>query len=158
GIHLTRELIANGFDVGCSFKLHHVRSANHAFVRTVLYLDYDQRGFDYPVLPFHVNCYGQDLWNMLKERPVAGSPPPAPAPWRCYDLGKTVARILQESPWRVAVIGSSSWSHAFNVERHHGLFPDVERDRERLKDVESGDLRSWRDLDTEAIRFAGQQE
>ena len=33
-------------------------------------------------------------------------------PWRTYDLGKAIGRIIRESPYRAVVIGSSSWSHA----------------------------------------------
>ncbi|HLG70254.1 MAG TPA: hypothetical protein VK009_07505, partial [Chloroflexota bacterium] len=32
----------------------------HAFTGTVLYLDYDRQGFDYPLIPFHVNLFNSD--------------------------------------------------------------------------------------------------
>ena len=31
----------------------------HAFLNTLLYLDYDRQGFPYPVVPFSINCYGR---------------------------------------------------------------------------------------------------
>jgi hypothetical protein len=58
---LTDELLCRGFDISCAYQFNHAESLNHAFMRTVLYLDYDQRGFDYPIVPFHVNCYGRNL-------------------------------------------------------------------------------------------------
>jgi len=155
---LAKELIGRGFDVACSFKFHHAETANHAFVRTVLYLDYDQKGFGYPIIPFHVNCYGSDLWRNIRGSRPATPPPPSPPAWRCYDLGKAVAQIFEHSPWRVALIGSSSWSHAFLTDKHHGVYPDVEADRQRYHDVRDGKLRSWRDLSPEDIRASGQHE
>jgi hypothetical protein len=154
---LTGKLIECGFDVACSFGFHHAKTANHAFVRTILYLDYDRKGFDYPVVPFHVNCYGSDLFRNARHN-VPFSAPPSPPPWRCYDLGKAVAQILRESPYRVAVIGSSSWSHAFLTRKHNYLHPDVEADRQRLEEIRDGKLRQWRDLDPDEIRNSGQHE
>ncbi|HEX6513626.1 MAG TPA: extradiol ring-cleavage dioxygenase, partial [Chloroflexota bacterium] len=49
--YLSAELINHGFDVATCFRFHHAETANHAFVRTVMFLDYDQKGFDYPILP-----------------------------------------------------------------------------------------------------------
>ena len=33
----------------------------HAFLNAVLYLDWDRVGFDYPLVPCAVNCYGRTL-------------------------------------------------------------------------------------------------
>ena len=156
--HLGQRLIEEGFDVAVAYKLLHAQVANHAFVRTVLYLDYDQRGFPYPIIPFHVNCYGSDLWRNVRQAPPSVPAPPSPPPWRCYDLGRTVARIFENSPWRVAVVGSSSWSHAFLTKKHHGVYPDVESDRRRYEEIVNGRMQSWRDLTLEQIRDAGQHE
>jgi hypothetical protein len=159
--HLAHSLIRDGFDVACAYQLHHARTLSHAFVRTLLYLDYDRHGIDYPIVPVHVNCYGSDL--RIGPRSVSPDsrgvePPPSPMPWRCYDLGKAVARILGESPWRAAVIGSSGWSHASLTAKHHYLYPDVEADRQRLGDLQRSSLRAWRDLDPAQIRESGQHE
>jgi hypothetical protein len=153
---IARELITAGFDVGCAYRLNHAESLNHAFTRTALYLDYDRKGFDYPMIPFHVNCYGINM--RIPASDLSVQPPPSPPPWRCYDLGKQVAKIIEDSPWRAAVIGSSSWSHASLTERHHFLYPDVEADRQRFNEVKSGDLRKWRDMQPEQICAAGQHE
>lgn len=31
----------------------------HAFMNTVLFLDYERRGFPHRVVPFQINCYGR---------------------------------------------------------------------------------------------------
>ena len=58
---LAEKLLENGFDVAWSYRLHHAQVLSHAFARTILYLDYDRKGFPYPIIPFHVNCYGSNL-------------------------------------------------------------------------------------------------
>jgi hypothetical protein len=159
--YLARQLILNHFDVAYAYKPHHHPTLAHAFMRTIMYLDYDQKGFDYPVIPFHVNCYGSDLMNRTEVQETAGegiAAPPAPTPTRCFDLGQAVARILGESPWRVALIGSSSWSHAFLTKKHHGLYPDVESDRKRLAELQQGRHAEWRNLDLATLTDAGQHE
>ena len=71
----------------------------HAFINTILYLDYDRQGFPYPVVPFHVNCYGSSV--IAKRGSTAhltgdADPnlvdPPGPNPRRCFDIGGAVAR------------------------------------------------------------------
>jgi hypothetical protein len=159
-------LMERGFDIPYSYKLHHSEGLSHAFVRTMLYLDYDRQGWKWPVLPFHVNCYGSDLTapDFIKDggsvvRTSDPYPrPPAPSPWRCYDLGKQVAEILTESPWRVAVIGSSSWSHAFLTKKFPAGHPDIVADRARLDELVAGEQHKWRDLPLEELRDAGQHE
>src|SRR5713226_1396047 len=51
---LAKQLIQNDFDIAYAFKPHHHPTLAHAYMRTLVYLDYDQRGFDYPLIPFHV--------------------------------------------------------------------------------------------------------
>src|SRR5581483_575137 len=148
--HLARELVLSGFDVSCSYEMNHAETLSHAFTRTVLYLDYDRKGFDYPVMPFHINCYGSALRIPISEHPTVDGkrirPVPSPPPWRCYDMGKQVTRIFEDSPWRVAIIGSSSWSHGSLTAKHSFICPDVETDRMRLAELKSGRMSSWRDL------------
>jgi len=131
---LTGGLLDEGFDVSYAYRpLHH--PLGHAFMNTLLFLDYDRQGFPYPVVPFQVNCYGR---RVIAQRGGLGGvaslraedlDPPSPSPARCFDLGGASARVLSASPWRVALIASSSWSHAFLTPKHHLLYPDVEADR-----------------------------
>ncbi|HZT06265.1 MAG TPA: hypothetical protein VFC51_04495 [Chloroflexota bacterium] len=167
GNHITRELIRQGFDVACSWKLSNRQDYGHAFTTTVQYLDMDKRGFPHPLVPISINCYGADMRIPgYGAEPVRGRliedkkepPPPAPMAWRCYDLGKAVGRIIQDSPWRAVIIGTSSWSHASLTGKNHFLWPDVEADHRRLDELTSGRFWKWRDLTPEEIRDAGQHE
>ncbi len=51
--------------------------------------------FDIPVIPFFVNAYF----------------PPCPSGHRCYDIGRAIARALQDRPERVAIYASGGLSH-----------------------------------------------
>ena len=161
---LASGLIHHGFDVAYAYRpLHHPLA--HAFVNTLLYLDYDRRGFPYPVVPFSINCYGSRI---ISQRGTAASfadmpdedrlDPPSPAPWRCFDLGRAVARVLSECPWRVALIASSSWSHAFLTPKHQLLYPDVDADRALYDKLRAGNYQAWRATPLAAIEESGQQE
>jgi len=156
--YIAQGLLDRDFDVAYAFKPHHHATLAHAFTNTYTYLDYDQHGFDYPLIPFHVNCYGQDVFQgrlgLDGDVPI----PSAPTPRRCFDLGRTVARIIEESPWRAVVIGSSSWSHAFLTRKNHGIYPDVASDRARLEEMQASRHAEWRDLDRETLVDAGQHE
>ena len=161
---LVTDLLAEGFDLSYAYKpLHH--PLGHAFMNTLLFLDYDRQGFPYPVVPFQVNCYGRrvisqyggqsTLANMSIEERLD---PPSPAPWRCFDLGKACARVLARSPYRVALIASSSWSHAFLTPKHHLLYPDVAADRAMYEALRTANYQAWRETSLAAIEDAGQQE
>jgi len=112
---LTTGLIESGFDVSYAYRpLHH--PLGHAFMNTLLFLDYDRQGFPYPVIPFQVNCYGRRVIAQHGTMAALGTmtdeerlDPPSPAPWRCFDLGKACARLASAGPWRVALVASSSW-------------------------------------------------
>ena len=161
---LTNGLLEAGFDLSYAYRpLHH--HLGHAFLNTLLYLDYDRQGFTYPVVPFQVNCYGRRVisqrggavgWGHLPTDEDLD--PPSPAPWRCFDLGAATARVLAASPWKVALIASSSWSHAFLTPKHHLLYPDVEADRALYEALRAGDYQKWRETPLSAIEESGQQE
>jgi hypothetical protein len=161
--YLTRGLLERGFAVPYAYEPRHYPGLAHAFMNTLFYLDYDRRGFDYPVIPFHVNCYGSSL---LRTRGAAAldagveaeADPPAPSPRLCFEMGAATARILRESPWRVVLVGSSSWSHASLTAKHHYLYPDVEADRCRYEDLRAGRQADWPALDLAEIEDAGQHE
>ena len=117
------------------------------------------------MVPFHVNCYGSSVIakrGSSAHLTGAADPdavdPPGPNPGRCFDVGAAVARALADSPWRVALVASSSWSHAFLTKKHHWLYPDVASDRARFDELASGNFARWRNLTTAQIEDAGQQE
>jgi hypothetical protein len=161
--HLTSALLAEGFDITYAYKPRHLR-LGHAFMNTAMYLDYDRTGFPWKLVPFTVNCYGRVVVSQrgrphgLSEAPQENFDPPSPTPWRCFDLGRACARAAANSPWRIALIASSSWSHAFFTPKHWNLYPDVEADRRLFDDLVSGNYSSWRDRTLDEIEASGQQE
>ncbi len=165
--HLSTSLIREGFDVAYSYKPLHIDGLGHAFRNTVLYLDWDRKGFPYPIVPMSVNCYGSSLFmakgglDMLTQpTPVrTGLPdPPGPQPWRCMDLGAAVARSFAASPWRVALIASASWSHSFLTLRNGLMWADIEADRRLFEALQQGDYSTWRSTTHEEMVEAGQHE
>jgi hypothetical protein len=161
---LASSLISEGFDTAYSYKpLHH--PLGHAFTNAIFYLDYDRTGFPYPIIPFSINCYGRKvlaqrggLPTFDRELKADDLDPPAPTPKRLFDLGAAVARIMSESPWRVALLASSGWSHAFLTEKTHFLYPDTPSDRLLYDALRTGDYGFWRDYPAAAIEDCGQQE
>lgn len=162
---LVSDLILDGFDVAYAYETAHLDGLSHAFMNTVLYLDYDRKGFDYPLVPISVNCYGRNviaqkggLPDFSKKLTEDELDPPAPTSRRSMELGAAIARSIKESPYRVAIVASSSWSHAFLVEENHFLYPDIEADRKLYQAMVEGDYDYWRNVTTEDIERSGQQE
>ena len=151
---LAVHLLDDKIDIAYAYKqLHH--DFAHAFWRTVAHLDYDRAGWTYPIIPFHVNCYGNRFTGGQGGEEFD---PPGPSPERCFEVGASVARWAAASPYRVALIGSSSWSHAFLTAKHHFLWPDVESDRQRFAELEAGDYEAWRRIPISQIEECGQGE
>src|SRR5271165_5895804 len=160
---LATRLLEAGFDTAYAYKpLHH--ELGHAFTNAVFYLDYARRGFPYPIVPFAVNCYGRKVVSQRGGVPrfdraaAVEVDPPAPAPWRLFDLGAATARILAESPYRVALLASSGWSHAFLTAKNHFLWPDTPADRAMYDSLRAGDYNAWRGYSGQAVEDSGQQE
>jgi len=164
GKHLASRLIEQGFDTAYAYRPLH-EGLGHAFSNAIFYLDYHRKGFHYPIVPFAINCYGRKV---IAQR--GGMPrfeqavreedldPPAPTPARLFDLGHATARILAESPWRVAIVASSGWSHAFLTGRNHFLYPDTGADRFLYDRLLARDWDAWRNYPARSIEDAGQQE
>lgn len=163
GKHLVTGLLEAEFDAAYAYKpLHHPGLA-HSFLNSVLYLDYDREGFDYPVVPVAVNCYGRKVISdrgFITPWVDRGQPldPPSPSPRRCFDLGAATARVLRDSPWRVAMVASSSWSHAFLTDKHYRMYPDVAADRWLYERMLAGDGNAWREYTLHQVEDSGQQE
>jgi hypothetical protein len=161
---LAGGLIEAGFDTAYSYKpLHH--PLGHAFANAVLYLDYDRKGFPYPIIPFAINCYGRSVIAQRGGLPMFENPPseqqldpPAPTPRRLFDLGATTARIFANSPWRVALMASSGWSHAFLTKKNHYLYPDMPADRTLFEALRVGNYDAWRNYPASSVEASGQQE
>ena len=162
---LVTWLLEQDFDVSYAYEPLHHPDLPHSFLNTVLFLDYDRRGFPYRVVPFQVNCYGRRVISARGFMASLANPltserldPPSPSPRRCFELGRACARALSASPWRVAVVASSSWSHAFLTLKHHYLHPDVPADRALYEALARGDWARWRDTSLDAVEASGQHE
>ena len=164
GKFLATGLIEAGIDVGYSYQpLHH--KMGHAFLNTVLLLDDERRGFDYPIVQFAVNCYGRRVnaarglrLPLAMKNEIRNLDPPSPNPHRCMQVGAATARVMAQSPWRVALMASSSWSHSFLTEKNWQLWPDVAADRKLYDALAAGNYAQWHRYTTDQIEESGQHE
>lgn len=166
GKFIASYLLANDFDVAYSYQPLHWPGLSHAFGNAVLLLDYERRGFPFRIVPMAINCYGRRIiahkgGNLRRaDEPSSEKAfdPPSPSPTRCFRLGQSLARGLVESPWRIALMASSSWSHAFLVDKYEHLYPDVDADRALFGALARGRYELWENYSLAAIEDAGQQE
>jgi Catalytic LigB subunit of aromatic ring-opening dioxygenase len=162
---LAGRLIGEGFEVAYAYEPRHDEMP-HAILNTLVFLDWDRNGFDYPIVPFLTNCYGRQLIplrgggvNDLASIPAEDDlDPPGPQAWRCFDLGRAMARLLAASPWRVALVASASWSHAFLAGDTSYFHPDVETDRRYFAALREGDYAMWRNTTLADIEAHGHHE
>jgi hypothetical protein len=165
---LVRGLIERGVDMPYAYRLHHEETLGHAFANTILFLDPDRKGFPYPVVPLAVNAYGSDV---LRSRggpghlldpnpppPPTIADPPAPTPRRCMEVGSKLAQTLRDCTWRVALIASASWSHAFLASGTGFVWPDIEADRILIDALRRGDYDVWRERKPADLEASGQHE
>jgi len=166
GRWLTNELIDRGFDMAYSYRKRENSAFPHAIVNTQLFLDYPDAGaaFPYPLLPITVNCYGPHViarrGGLVTFAQARGErlDPVGPSPARCFALGRAVAQAFTGTDLRVALVASSSWSHAFLVDKTWRLTPDTESDRRLYGLLKDGDWDSWQATPTADILESGQQE
>lgn len=163
GVHLATELLQADFDVSYAYKPLHQVGLSHSFMNALMFLDYDRTGLDYPLLPVQVNCYGRRVISFggTVSRFADAKrqlDPPAPSPSRCLALGAAIGRALKASPWRVAVVASSSWSHTFLTDSTWRLYPDHDSDRALFDGLAAGNYESWHRTSLADLEAAGQQE
>lgn len=158
-------LLEAGVDMAYAYRPGHHQGLPHAFLNTVLYLDHDRRGLEYPVLPLAVNCYGRrlvanrGLFPDLKNPPGEGDlDPPSPAPWRCFDVGRALARVLADRCERVVFIASASWSHSFLCASTGYLHPDTDADLKLFEALQEGRWEQWRAEPLASVEAHGHQE
>ncbi len=162
GRYLAEALLDRDVDVAYAYEPLHHPGLPHAFLNTVLFLDYDRRGFDHPVVPVAVNCYGRrtvsyrgGLSRLGNRRPFD---PPSPRPARMMAIGAAAGQALAASPWRIALVASSSWSHAFLCDRTYRLRPDRAADERLYEWLVAGEPDRWGAVTLAEVEAAGQQE
>ncbi|EID10492.1 2,3-dihydroxyphenylpropionate/2,3-dihydroxicinnamic acid 1,2-dioxygenase [Mycolicibacterium hassiacum DSM 44199] len=163
---LADRLIDLGFDIAYSYQHRLNAPFPHAITNTQLFLDYPHAGrnFPYPLIPITVNCYGQHaiarrgglarFAEIAQEQPD----PVGPSPKRCFELGKAVAQAFSDTDLRVALIASSSWSHAFLTDKTWHIVPDTEADLRLYELFKAGDWERWNQTTTADIVDSGQHE
>jgi len=162
---LADDLIRSDFDMAYSYKQLGPKFP-HAIGNTQLFLDYDNHGqkFPYKILPITVNSYGEHVISRHGGLATFGQikteqlDPVGPSPKRCFDLGAAVVRSFQDTDMRVALVASSSWSHAFLVDKNWHLRPDTESDRRLYDALVARDWDTWTATTAKDIVEAGQQE
>jgi hypothetical protein len=160
--HLVAGLLEREFDVAYAYRPLHHDSLAHAFANAILYLDHDRRGWPWRTVAMPINCYGRRVIAargfMTRVDDRLEFDPPSPSPARCVALGAATAQVLRDSPWRVALVASSSWSHAFLCDRTWRLRPDTPADRVLYDALVRGDAAAWRATPLAEFEAAGQQE
>lgn len=162
GRDLASGLLERGVDAAYAYVPNHYEGLSHAFANALLYLDYDRKGMDYPVLPLAVNCYGR--WVLGRKGFVArfddGAPldPPSPSPARMMQVGAAIAETVLASDKRVALVASSSWSHAFLCDKTYRIRPDRDADDQLYEMMIRNDFEALRSQSLSAIEQAGQHE
>ena len=175
GKHIASSLLEQGFPMTYSLtNSHHAddhgpTTLTHAFLNALLYLDWDRKGFDYPVVPIQVNAYGKNVIQSRgfishldpnrKNEPFGDDfAPPSTSPAGCVDLGRRIRGILEDLPGKYVVMASSGWSHAFLVAKHYWLWPDIEADRTHHAQLRDGEFGKWAELTNDQVDDSGQQE
>jgi Catalytic LigB subunit of aromatic ring-opening dioxygenase len=163
---LADALISDGFDMAYSYRKREGAHFPHAILNTQLFLDYDHAGreFPYPIVAVTVNCYGQHAiarrGGLARFADIQAEQldPVGPTPRRCFDLGRAIARAYSATDKRVALVASSSWSHAFLCDRLWHIRPDTEADQRLYDALVRCDYDAWRNTTGAEIVEAGQHE
>lgn len=163
---LADQLLERGFDMAYSYEKRKDSPFPHAILNTQLFLDYPDAGtkFPYPLIPITVNCYGQHAiarrggLARFAEIDDEKLDPVGPSPARCFALGRAVAQAFADTDLRVALVASSSWSHAFLTDKTWHITPDTDADLRLYELFERGDYEQFAAISTAEIVGSGQHE
>lgn len=163
---LADQLLARGFDMAYSYQKRKDSPFPHAILNTQLFLDYPDAGakFPYPLIPITVNCYGQHAiarrggLARFAEIEDEKLDPVGPSPARCFALGRAVAQSFVDTDLRVALVASSSWSHAFLTDKTWHITPDTAADLRLYELFKAGKYESFAATSTAEIVDSGQHE
>jgi len=163
---LARNVLGFGVDVAYSYEKRTGINFPHAFANAQVFLDWESAGanFPYPIVPLAVNCYGEHViarqggfapFAAIKNEVVD---PPGPTPARCFQFGQAVAKSIKDCGERVALVASSSWSHAFLNDKEWHLRPDTDADQKLYDAMIAGDYDTWNNTTIADVVAAGQHE
>lgn len=160
--YIVEKLLEQQFDIAYGYEPNEHPGLAHAFLNAVLYLDYYRKGFPHRIIPCSINCYGREVIGYrgfadnLGHKPPPD--PPSPHPQRCFALGRAVAKIARASPYRIALMASSSWSHSFLVQKTWRMTPDIETDEKLYTAMVKGDFEVWKNFTLDQIEDCGGHE
>jgi 2,3-dihydroxyphenylpropionate 1,2-dioxygenase len=137
---LANRILEDGMEAGFDFAASWSAPLDHAFLSPVSVLCGDRPVP--PLAPLWVNCF------------VA----PQPTTRRCFDVGRHIARVVADGPWRVAVIATGGLSHfpALAIERVGTS--DLVFDRRVIAALEAGDHDALRALSMKELHETGSHE
>jgi catalytic LigB subunit of aromatic ring-opening dioxygenase len=160
--YFVEHLLDEDFDISYSYQPNEHPGLAHAFLNACLYLDYHRKGFPHRIVPCSINCYGREVIGYRGFADNLGHKPPpdphSPKPSRCFALGKAVAKIARESPYRVALMASSSWSHSFLTKKTWRMVPDIETDMKLYDAMVTGNYDAWKKMTLEEVEDCGGHE
>jgi aromatic ring-opening dioxygenase catalytic subunit (LigB family) len=128
--------IAEHFDLAFSWEA----PLDHAFLSPVNTM-YGDRSIP-PLVPIWVNCF------------VA----PQPTAARCFALGRHLARVVAQSPWNVAIIGTGGLSHFPELALSRVGETDTVFDRKVLGWLGEGEHEPLTALSADELHKAGEHE
>jgi aromatic ring-opening dioxygenase catalytic subunit (LigB family) len=137
---LANRVLEDGMEAGFDFAASWSAPLDHAFLSPVSVLCGDRPVP--PLAPLWVNCF------------VA----PQPTARRCFDVGRHIARVVADGPWRVAVIATGGLSHfpALDIERVGTSAPAF--DRRVIAALDAGDHEALRALSMKELHETGSHE
>jgi hypothetical protein len=157
--HLVRGLMNEGFDPTYSLEPMHPDGLAHTFKGVVVHLDWDKRQFTTPVVPVSVDPFGPRQRGQDGLAPIDPSLPRPISPQRAFDLGRATARVLRRSPYRVALVAGTGWSHANNTSWERSwIHPDMEGDKRRHEEWANNRFDTWGSFTYEELEEYGQWE
>ena len=137
---LANSILERGLQAGFDFAASWSAPLDHAFLSPVSTL-YGARPVP-PLVPFWVNCF------------VA----PQPTAQRCFAVGRHIARVVAEGPWKVAVIATGGLSHFPELSLARVGQSDVAFDRRVVKWMEAGNYEPMTALTAKELHESGSHE
>jgi 2,3-dihydroxyphenylpropionate 1,2-dioxygenase len=137
---LANRILEAGLEAGFDFASSWSAPLDHAFLSPLATL-YGERPVT-PLVPFWVNCFV----------------PPQPPPRRCFAAGRHLARVVRETPWRVAVIATGGLSHFPELSLARVGESDPAFDRRVLGWLEAGDPEPLTALTVRELHATGSHE
>ena len=141
---LIRGLQESGLAPAYSIESMHPNGLAHTHAGAIVHVDWNRREFNTPVVPIGVDPFGP------RERGADGLSPLTSdhlypiAPARAFDVGRVIGRTLRASPYRVALVAATGWSHTQNTDwNKHWVHPHHEGDRRRYQEWKSNRFDKW---------------